>query len=48
VAAAPRGCIGIEYQDPAAPRTHSIYVVTIRDADRPDYVQIIQGMLPPH
>ncbi len=48
IAPSPRGCIGIEYQDPNAPGTYSIYAVTVPDEDRPDYVQITQGMLPPH
>jgi hypothetical protein len=48
IAPSPRGCIGIEYHDPAAPSSHSIYLVTVPDQDRPDYVQIAQGMLPPH
>ena len=42
-----RGCLGVEYHDPAAPGTHSFYLVTVPDEDRPDYIQIVQGMLPP-
>ena len=48
LAASRRGCIGIEYHDPAAPGSHSFYLVTVPDEDRPDYIQITQGMLPPH
>lgn len=48
LAPSPRGCLGIEYHDPAAPHSHSFYLVTVPDEDRPDYVQITQGMLPPH
>ncbi len=44
----PRGCLGVEYHDPAAPGTHSIYLVTVPDEDRPDHIQITQGLLPPH
>jgi hypothetical protein len=47
LAASERGCIGIEYHDPAAPGTHSFYLVTVPDDARLDYVQITQGMLPP-
>lgn len=48
ISAPARGCLGIEYHDPAAPGTHSFYLVTLPDEERPDYLQITQGMLPPH
>ena len=47
IASSPTGCIGIEYHDPAAPGTHSLYVVSMPDTERPDYIQIVQAMLPP-
>jgi hypothetical protein len=47
IAASARGCLGVEYHDPAAPRTHSLYVVTVPDEDRPAWIQITQAMLPP-
>jgi hypothetical protein len=47
IAPSPTGCIGIEYHDPAAPGTHSLYVVSMPDTDRPDYIRIVQAMLPP-
>ena len=43
-----RNCTGIEYHDPASPGSHSFYLVTMPDGPRPRYVQITQGMLPPH
>ena len=43
-----RNCIGIEYHDPASPGSHSFYTVTLPNGPRPRYVQITQGMLPPH
>lgn len=47
LAASRSGCLGVEYHDPAAPGTHSFYLVTVPDEDRPEYIQIVQGMLPP-
>jgi hypothetical protein len=47
IATSARACLGIEYHDPAAPRTHSLYVVTVPDEDRPAWIQITQAMLPP-
>jgi len=44
----PKSCLGIEYWDPAAPRTNSLYVVTMADEARPRTVEIRQVMLPPH
>lgn len=47
-APSPAGCLAVEYWDPAAPRTHSLYVVTVPDNERPAFIQIAQAMLPPH
>jgi hypothetical protein len=47
IAPSPKGCLGVEYHDPAAPRTHSLYVVVLPDEDRPAWIQITQAMLPP-
>jgi hypothetical protein len=44
----PRGCLMIEYHDPASPGTHSFYAVKMVDEPRPRAIQITQGMLPPH
>ena len=46
--ASPRGCLMIEYQDPASPGTHSFYGVKFVDEPRPRVIQIAQGMMPPH
>jgi hypothetical protein len=40
-------CIAIEYHDPQAPGTHSIYMIRIAGRDVPRAVEIVQGMLPP-
>jgi hypothetical protein len=47
IAPSPTGCIGIEYHDPTAPGTHSLYVVSMPNSERPDYIRIVQAMLPP-
>jgi hypothetical protein len=41
-------CIAVEYHDPDASGTHSLYMVRIAGAERPAAIDIVQGMLPPH
>lgn len=48
VAPSDAGCLGIEYHDPYAPGTHSFYAVTVPNEARPRFLQITQGMMPPH
>lgn len=40
-------CVAVEYHDPAAPGSFSIYMVRITGGDTPKAVEIVQGMLPP-
>lgn len=44
---AEKGCVSVEYYDPAAPRTHSLYVVTVPVGNPVAYIHITQAMLPP-
>ena len=41
------GCLAIEYDDPAAPGSHSLYVVTVPDEEQAAWIDITQAMLPP-
>lgn len=41
-------CLAVQYQDPAAPDTHSFYLVRIAGTRTPLSIDIVQGMLPPH
>ena len=46
--ASARGCLAVEYDDPASPGTHSFYAVSLADEPRLSALEIVQGMLPPH
>ena len=41
------GCVIVEYHDPNAPGTYSVYMVRLAGQAIPQSVEIVQGMLPP-
>ena len=46
--ASPAGCLGVEYDDPDNPGSHSFYAVTLPAKPPLRAIRIAQGMMPPH